>query len=131
VPRGAVGTPGANQAPRNTANDVWAADLHLTPNGKYLYASERTESTLNVFAVDRSTGKLAYRSTHATEAQPRGFAVDPLGRFLVASGERSDSISHYHIDDVTGALTLAGRLSAGKGGNWVEIVHFATTSTAR
>ena len=30
MPRGAVGTPGANQAPRNTDNDIWAADLHLT-----------------------------------------------------------------------------------------------------
>ena len=29
----AVGTPGANQAPRNTDNDIWASDLHLTPNG--------------------------------------------------------------------------------------------------
>jgi len=121
VPRG---VPQSGQAARNVDRDIWAADVHLAPNGKFLYASERTESTLNVFAVDRSTGKLAYRSTHATEPQPRGFAVDPLGRFLVASGERSDSIAHYRIDDVTGALTLAGRHSAGKGGNWVEIVHF-------
>jgi len=121
VPRGVLQS---GQAARNVDRDIWAADVHLAPNGKFLYASERTESTLNVFAVDRSTGKLAYRSTHATEPQPRGFAVDPLGRFLVASGERSDWIAHYRIDDVTGALTLAGRQSAGKGGNWVEIVHF-------
>src|SRR5262249_8990858 len=31
VPRGAVGTPGTNQAQRNTDNDIWASDLHLTP----------------------------------------------------------------------------------------------------
>ena len=42
MPRGAVGTPGANQAPRNTDNDIWASDLHLTPNGRFLYAAERT-----------------------------------------------------------------------------------------
>src|SRR3954451_5941884 len=44
APRGAVGVPG--QAPRNTDNDIWASDLRLTPNGRFLYAAERTSSTL-------------------------------------------------------------------------------------
>src|SRR5215212_5033529 len=47
APRGAVGVPG--QAPRNTDNDIWASDLHLTPNGRFLYAAERTSSTLAHF----------------------------------------------------------------------------------
>jgi len=118
------GVPQSGRATRNLDRDIWAADLHLSPNGKFLYTSERTESTLNVFAVDASTGELSYRSTHPTERQPRGFAIDPLGRFLVASGETSESISHYALDSATGALELAGRHSTGKGGNWVEIVHF-------
>ena len=49
APRGAVGTPGANLGPRNTDNDIWASDLHLTPNGRFLYAAERTSSTLGAF----------------------------------------------------------------------------------
>jgi 6-phosphogluconolactonase len=109
---------------RDLTRDIWAADIHLTPDGRFLYVSERTQSTLNAFAVDGATGKLDYRSTHPTEQQPRGFAVDPLGRFLVASGEKSDSISHYAIDEANGALELIGRRRTGKGGNWVEIVHF-------
>jgi 6-phosphogluconolactonase len=56
APRGAVGTPGANQAPRNTDNDIWASDLHLTPNGRFLYAAERTSSTLAAFRVDTASG---------------------------------------------------------------------------
>src|SRR5881392_1856100 len=55
-PRGAVGAPG--QAPRNTDNDIWASDLHLTPNGKFLYAAERTSSTLATFRVEPASGKL-------------------------------------------------------------------------
>ncbi len=47
---GAVGAPGV--APRNTDNPIRAADLHLTPNGKFLYASERSGSTLAAFSVD-------------------------------------------------------------------------------
>jgi len=122
VPRGAVGTPGANQAPRNTANDIWASDLHLTPNGRLLYAAERTSSTLGAFRVDTASGKLTYLGSTSTEKQPRGFNIDPTGRFVVVSGEQSDTISSYVIDAETGALKLIGRYPTGKGANWVEIV---------
>jgi 6-phosphogluconolactonase len=124
VPRGAVGTPGANQAPRNTANDIWASDLHLTPNGRLLYAAERTSSTLGAFRVDTASGKLTYLGNTSTEKQPRGFNIDPTGRFVVVSGEQSDTISSYVIDAETGALKLIGRYPTGKGANWVEIVAF-------
>ena len=124
VPRGAVGTPGANQAPRNTANDIWASDLHLTPNGRLLYAAERTSSTLGAFRVDTASGKLTYLGSTSTEKQPRGFNIDPTGRFVVVSGEQSDTISSYVIDAETGALKLIGRYPTGKGANWVEIVAF-------
>jgi 6-phosphogluconolactonase len=122
VPRGAVGTPGANQAPRNTANDIWASDLHLTPNGRLLYAAERTSSTLAAFRVDTASGKLTYLGSTSTEKQPRGFNIDLTGRFVVVSGEQSDTISSYVIDAETGALKLIGRYPTGKGANWVEIV---------
>jgi 6-phosphogluconolactonase len=124
MPRGAVGTPGANQAPRNTDNDVWASDLHLTPNGRFLYAAERTSSTLAHFRVDAASGKLTYLGSTPTEKQPRGFNIDPTGRFIVVSGEQSDTISSYAIDAETGAPKPIGRYPTGKGANWVEIVAF-------
>jgi len=49
---------------------------------------------------------------------------DPKGRFLVVSGEKSDTISAYAIDEASGALTLIGKYPVGKGANWVEIVSF-------
>jgi len=124
APRGAVGTPGANQGPRNTDNDIWASDIHLTPNGRFLYAAERTSSTLGAFLVATASGKLTYLGSTPTEKQPRGFNVDPTGRFVVVSGELSDTISSYAIDAETGALKLIGRYPTGKGTNWVEIVAF-------
>jgi 6-phosphogluconolactonase len=124
MPRGAVGTPGANQAPRNTDNDIWASDLHLTPNGRFLYAAERTSSTLAHFRVEPASGKLTYLGSTPTEKQPRGFNIDPTGRFIVVSGEQSDSISSYAIDAETGAPKPIGRYPTGKGANWVEIVAF-------
>ena len=124
MPRGAVGTPGANQAPRNSDNDIWAADLHLTPNGRFLYASERTTNTIGAFRVDGASGKLTYIGSTPTEKQPRGFAIDTTGRFVVVSGEKSDTLSSYAIDPENGALKLVGRYPTGKGANWVEIVAF-------
>jgi 6-phosphogluconolactonase len=123
APRGGIGAPGG-PPPRNTDNDIWAADLHLTPNGKFLYASERTSSTLAAFSVDGATGKLSYLSSTPTEKQPRGFAIDPKGRFLVASGEKSETLSVYSIDAASGALKAVGKFATGKGSNWIEIVSF-------
>jgi 6-phosphogluconolactonase len=123
APRGAVGAPGG-PPPRNTDNDVWAADIHMTPNGKFLYITERTNNSLIALSVDGASGKLAYLSNVATEPQPRGFAIDPKGRFLVASGEKSDTISVYAIDQASGALKFQNKYPTGKGSNWVEIVSF-------
>jgi len=123
APRGAVGAPGG-PPPRNTDNDIWAADVHLTPNGKFLYITERTSSTLGAFGVDAATGKLSYLGSTPTEKQPRGFAIDPKGRFLVAAGEKSDTISVYAIEPASGSLKLLQKYPAGKGANWVEIVGF-------
>jgi 6-phosphogluconolactonase len=125
MPRGAVGTPGANQAQgRNTDNDIWAADLHLAPNGRFLYASERTTSTIGVLSVDGTSGKLIYLGSTPTEKQPRGFNIDPTGRFIIASGEKSDMLAVYSVDAQSGALKPVGRYPTGNGANWVEIVNF-------
>jgi 6-phosphogluconolactonase len=122
APRGAVAGP--NVVPRNLDNDIWAADIHLTPDEKLLYITERTSSTLAGFRVDTATGKLTYVGSTPTEKQPRGFAIDPKGKFLVASGEKSETISVYAIDPAGGALRLLSKYPVGKGANWVEIVSF-------
>jgi 6-phosphogluconolactonase len=109
---------------RNVDNDVWASDLHLTPDGKFLYAAERTSSSIGALSVDPATGKLTYLSSTPTESQPRGFAIDPTGRTMVVSGEKSETISVYAIDPATGALSLRQKYPTGKGSNWIEVVGF-------
>jgi len=109
---------------RNVDNDIWASDLHLTPNGRFLYAAERTSSSIGAFRVVGGTGKLTYLGSTPTERQPRGFRIDPTGRFMVVSGEKSDTISSYSIDPASGELELLGKYPTGKGSNWVEIVAF-------
>jgi len=111
------------QPGRDVGNDIWASDLHVTPNGRFLYAAERTSSSIGAFGVDPASGKLSYLGSTPTEKQPRGFRIDPAGRFMVVSGEKSDTISSYAIE-TNGGLRHVGKYSTGKGSNWVEIVSF-------
>lgn len=123
APRVAAGA--ASTAPaRNRDRDIWAADIHLTPDGRFLYVSERTGSTLAALSVNAQSGKLSYLASTPTERQPRGFAISPDGRFLVACGEKSETISVYAIDAASGALSPPRKCPGGKGANWVEIVSF-------
>jgi 6-phosphogluconolactonase len=103
----------------------WAADIHLTPNGKFLYASERTTSTLAAFRVNRGTGLLTSIDTYPTEKQPRSFNIDPTGRYLLSVGQLSNSLTAYAIDKATGKLTKLNEYPMGKNPNWVEIVSFS------
>ena len=108
--------------PEGFTGKPWAADLHLSPDGKQLYASERTSSTIARFKVDAETGKLEAAGSTPTEKTPRGFAIDSSGRFLIAAGQESHSVSVHAIDARTGALGEVTRLPVGKNPNWVEIV---------
>lgn len=122
MPQAPAGTAPAAAAPKDDKPKVWAADIQITPNGKFLYSTERTSGKIALFTVASETGKLAYVANFATEAQPRGIKIDPSGQYLVASGEKSDRISVYKIDQSTGRLGEPARYPVGGGANWVEIV---------
>jgi len=107
---------------------VWCADIQITPQGHFLYTTERAKSTISIFAIDTATGLLRFAGHVETEKQPRAIGIDPAGRFLVASGEVSQQVSIYKIDGDTGALTLVGKAPTGSGANWVLFV--ARHSTA-
>jgi len=99
------------------------AELRITPDGRLLYASERTSNTIAAFRVDGATGVLTAAGNFATETQPRGFNIDPSGRFLVAAGQKTDSATLYAIDADSAALTALKRYPLGKNPNWVEIIE--------
>jgi len=112
--------------PANFAGGApWAADLHCTPDGRFLYASERRSGTLSSFAIDPQSGALAPIETMATEAEPRGFALSPDGRYLVAVGQASHCLSLYAIDAASGNLARLDERAVGRNPNWVEIVDLA------
>ncbi|GAC1038198.1 lactonase family protein [Pseudomonas sp. No.117] len=112
----------AARAHESARTTISAADIKLTPDGRYLYTTERTSSKIALFQVEASTGQPRFIENYSTVNQPRGIAIDPQGRFLVATGEKSETVAVYRIDNGTGKLTEVGRYPGGKGANWVEIV---------
>lgn len=105
---------------KDSGQKPWAADIHITPDGRFLYASERTTNTLTGYKVDGTSGKLTLIGSVPTEKQPRGFHIDPSGRYLAAVGEMSDSMTVYAIDQSSGALARLKSYPTGKKPNWVE-----------
>ena len=108
--------------PEGFTGKPWAADIHITPDGRFLYASERTTNTLTAYKVDATSGKLTTIGSVPTEKQPRGFNIDPTGRYLAAVGELSDGMTVYAIDQTSGALAKLKSYSTGKKPNWVEFL---------
>ncbi len=99
-----------------------AADLHVTPDGRFIYGSERKSSMLAGFRIDAATGKLSPTGRWPTQKTPRGFNIDPRGRFLLAVGLDSNAMTVHKIDPQSGALSVAHQYPMGKMPNWVEIV---------
>jgi 6-phosphogluconolactonase len=112
----------ASALPEGFSGKPWAADIHLTPNGKFLYASERASSTLAAFRVDPKNGTLTFLNSFPTVKQPRAFNIDPTGGYLLAVGQLSNSLRSYAIDGSNGKLITLKDYTMGRNPNWVEII---------
>lgn len=99
---------------------IWGADLHFSAEGRRLWSSERTESTLGAVAVADDGEVSAPERFTVTETQPRGFAVSADGAYLVAAGELSTTVSLYAVRDDD--LELLQQIETGRGANWVRFV---------
>lgn len=108
--------------PSSFSGEPWAADLHLTPDGRFLYTSERRSNTIAAFRVDAESGMLSLIGHVPTEAQPRGFNITSDGRFLISAGQESSRLRLFEIDPSSGVLNVCGDGPAGLGANWVESV---------
>jgi 6-phosphogluconolactonase len=85
------------------------ADIHVHPNGKFVYGSNRGHDSIVVYAIDEATGKLTYVQHQSTLGQtPRNFGIDPSGRVLLAENQQSGTIHSFRIDQTTGKLTATG-----------------------
>src|SRR5437667_6979320 len=86
----------------------YPADIHVAPNGRRLYVSNRGHNSIAVFSVAESTGSgaLALEQVVSTEGDwPRNFSLDPSGRWLLVANQRSDSVVVFGRDQDNGRLT--------------------------
>lgn len=95
--------------PDNFSGINYCSDLHLSSDEHFLYAANRRHDSLMCFRVDSQSGELTYQShipSHGRE--PRTFAIDPNGRFIVAAHQKSKNAVVYKIDPETGNLSHTG-----------------------
>lgn len=93
-----------------------AADIKLSPDGRFLYASNRGDAnTLAIYQVDGITGKLTKIGNQSVlGGGPRNFALSPDGKFLLVANQNTDEVVIFERDADTGLLTDTGkRLNVG------------------
>jgi 6-phosphogluconolactonase len=86
-----------------------SAEIMVQPNGKFLYASNRGDDSLAVFAIDQTNGKLTpVEHVSSGGNMPRNFAFDPTGKWIICSNHDSDCAVVFRVDEITGRLTQTG-----------------------
>jgi 6-phosphogluconolactonase len=115
--------------PAGFTGRITTADLHLTPDARFLYLSNRDgtdkksptgQDSIVGFRVDGSSGRLSFLRHTPCERIPRSFVLSPSGRFLFVVGQGDGKLGAYRIDQASGALTRIAQYEVGKGANWVS-----------
>jgi 6-phosphogluconolactonase len=97
--------------PADFAGENNSAEIQLGHSGKFLYASNRGNDSIAVFAIDPTRGTLTNMQVVPTQGKaPRNFVIDPTGRYLLAANQKSDQIVVFAVDQVSGTLTSTGQV---------------------
>ncbi len=97
--------------PSGYTGPIGSADIHVSPDGRFVYASNRGESnTIAIFRVEPKSGRLTIAGHHSTLGKtPRNFSIDPSGNFLLVANQNSDNIVVLKRDRATGMLSETGK----------------------
>lgn len=96
--------------PNNYSEESHCSAIQITPNGRFLYGSNRGHDSLAIYAIESDSGLLTLIGHQSTKGQtPRDFAIDPTGTFLLVANQDSDTIVTFRIDQTTGKLIETGQ----------------------
>jgi 6-phosphogluconolactonase len=88
-----------------------SAEIEVDHSGRFLYASNRGNDSITVFAIDPVKGTLTKVQVVPTQGNiPRNFALDPTGKFLIAANQKSNSLVVFSVDPNDGKLKAAGQM---------------------
>jgi len=97
--------------PKDFTGTNTGADVHVSPNGRFLCCSNRGHDSIAAFAINPRDGHLTFISHESTRGMtPRNFAIDPTGSYLFAANQDSDSIVIFRIASSNGRLTATGQV---------------------
>ncbi len=97
--------------PDDFTGESTCAAVKVSPDGRFVYGSNRGHDSLAVFAFDADSGRLtAAGHTHTQGRTPRDFALDPSGRWLLAANQDTNTLVAFAVDAATGALTPTGQV---------------------
>lgn len=98
--------------PEGFAGTSWTAEVDVSPDGRFVYGSNRGHDSLAVFRVDDPGGRLTPAGHVAVGGgYPRHFAIDPSGGLLLAGHQNSGTIALFRLDPATGMPSLVGTVS--------------------
>lgn len=91
--------------PNDEAGPAKCADIHVHPNGRYLYGSNRGDHSIVIYRVDEVRGELKLVGFEPTRGEvPRSFVIDPQGKWVLVGNQNSDTISVFHVQPESGQL---------------------------
>ena len=99
--------------------DNTCAQIHIDPQGKFLYVSNRGHDSIAAFAIDADSGKLSAIGHQLTEPTPRVFNIDATGTLLFVGGQGSGRLATYRINRESGELAPIGNYTVGESPMWV------------
>ncbi len=96
--------------PAGDTSFAGSADIHVSPDGKFLYASNRGDvNTIAIYSINKK-GELTLKGHQTTLGKtPRNFSIDPSGKFLLCENQNSDEIVIFNRDVKTGLLSDSGK----------------------
>jgi 6-phosphogluconolactonase len=98
--------------PPDFTGESTAADIHVTPSGKFVYGTNRGHDSLVMYAIDAQKGTLSLVGHVSTGGRtPRNFAIDPSGAYLLAANQDSNNIVTFRIDAESGKLQANGQVA--------------------
>lgn len=95
--------------PADFNGESYCADIHVSPDGGYLYGSNRGHNSISVFKIEEESGELSLLETVPVEGDwPRNFTLSPDGKFMLVANQRSHSITVFRINKDTGIPKYTG-----------------------
>ena len=92
-----------------------AADIHISSDGKFVYASNRGHNSIGIFEVNNENGTLKFIAHEPTRGEePRNFSLSPDENFLIVANQNSNNIISFRRNTSTGLLTYLSEIEAFK-----------------